>query len=114
MDSSAKVFHDIQQRGTALNFERDRGWFSRVLARCFGYRRADPVPAHLAEDVTVLGIPNARFWADSQGAALATEALKALEREKRATGKIDREPSPAYFLATSGGSDDGAFGAGLI
>src|SRR5215471_17264075 len=35
--------------------------------------RGPPVPAALADQVTVLGIPNARFWADTQGAALAAE-----------------------------------------
>ena len=37
----------------------------------------------------MLGIPNARFWADSQGEALAHEVQQALEREKAAAGKTE-------------------------
>jgi hypothetical protein len=73
------------------------------------------VPADLTNRVTVLGIQNARFWADSQGSALAQEAERALEREKAAAGKTEGgHLLPAHFLTISGGSDDGAFGAGLI
>jgi predicted acylesterase/phospholipase RssA len=76
-----------------------------------------PAPADLADKVTVLGIPNARFWVDTQGAALAEEAAQALEREKAAIGKTEGTGAslpPADFLAMSGGSDEGSFGAGLI
>ncbi|WP_431267690.1 patatin-like phospholipase family protein [Dankookia sp. P2] len=61
------------------------------------------------------GLPNARFWADTEVPELAEEALRALERERRqlGLGKSDWLP-PANLLALSGGSDDGAFGAGLL
>jgi hypothetical protein len=45
---------------------------------------------------------HARFFADTQVDGLAQEALRALERERAALG------------VASGGSDDGAFGAGLL
>jgi hypothetical protein len=70
----------------------------------------------MTEAATVLGgIPNARFWADTQVPELAEEALRAIERERRhlGLGPNDRLPS-ANLLAVSGGSDDGAFGAGLL
>ncbi len=97
--------------------ELESGWFTRLAARTFGYRREAPVPAALADQITVLGLPNARFWADTQGEALALEAEQALAREKAAAGKTENPAGdlpPANFLAISGGSDDGAFGAGLI
>jgi len=66
--------------------------------------------------VTVLGIQNARFWANTQGAALAAEGEHALKRERTAAGEVGRDGPlpPAYFLAVSGGGDDGAFGSGLL
>jgi predicted acylesterase/phospholipase RssA len=77
----------------------------------------EAVPADLADQVTVLGISNGRFWADTQVAALIREVEQALERERAAVGKtagLDRRLPPAYFLAVSGGGDDGPFGAGLL
>ena len=95
--------------------EYEHGWLARLAGRLFGRRRQAPVPADLANQVTVLGIQNARFWADSQSGALAHEAEQALEREKAAAGKTEGgHLLAADFLAISGGSDDGAFGAGLI
>jgi len=98
--------------GTVPQVQLDRGRFARLVARWSGHGREAPAPAALADQVTVLGIPNARFWADSQGAALAGEGLQALEREKAAAGKTEssaRDLPPANFLAISGGSDDGSF-----
>jgi predicted patatin/cPLA2 family phospholipase len=95
--------------------EYEHGWLARLAGRLFGRRRQAPLPADLADQVTVLGIQNARFWADSQGGALAHEAQLALEREKAAAGRTEgAHLLPAHFLAISGGSDDGAFGAGLL
>jgi hypothetical protein len=85
------------------------------LAGCAGLDRRAPAPAALVDQVTVLGIANARFWPDRQGAALAQEAIEAVGRERAAAGDAaaTRLP-PADFLAVSGGGDDGAFGAGLL
>ena len=41
------------------------------------------MPRALADNVTVLGIPNARFWPDTQGEALLREAMRALEPNVR-------------------------------
>src|SRR5262249_26844268 len=40
----------------------------------------------------------------------------ALKRERTAAGEVGRDGPlpPAYFLAVSGGGDDGAFGSGLL
>ena len=85
------------------------------LAACASLDRGEPVPETLANQVTVLNIANARFWPRLQGAALAQEAVEALKRERAAAGDTAKtQLPPAYFLAISGGGDDGAFGAGLL
>ena len=95
--------------------EYEQGWLARLAGRLFGRRRQAPLPEDLANQVRVLGIENGRFWADSQGGALAIEAQRALKREEAAAEETEGgHPPPAHFLAISGGSDDGAFGAGLI
>jgi hypothetical protein len=83
------------------------------LIACSGLIREPAPPRELSEQITVLGLPNARFWPDTQGAALVREAQDALQRERAALGTGAALP-PAYFLAISGGSDDGAFGSGLL
>ena len=75
--------------------------------------RLPPEAANLADRTTVLGIPNARFYADTQGPEMAQEALRALDRERVAGAPAGSLPA-ANFLGISGGSDDGAFGAGLL
>jgi hypothetical protein len=84
-----------------------------TLAACGGLTRGPAVPRELSEQITVLGLPNARFWPDTQGAALVREAQDAMQRERALLPPGSALP-PAYFLAISGGSDDGAFGSGLL
>jgi hypothetical protein len=88
-----------------------------IVAGCSSLEREPAAPAELGGEVTVLGIANARFWPDTQGPAIIEEARDALERE-RFTGEEPWDksapPPPAYFLAISGGGDNGAFGAGLL
>src|SRR5437763_7795743 len=88
-----------------------------LFSACSGLDRGAPMPAAVADQVTVLGIANARFWPDRQGEGLVREAEQAFRRERAAAGTVrrpnDRLP-PAYFLAISGGGDDGPFGAGLL
>jgi patatin-like phospholipase len=81
-----------------------------VPVACSSTEREPPVPATLADQVTVLNIPNGRFWADTQGSAMTAEAQAALARERSRSARLP----PADFLAISGGGDDGAFGAGLL
>ncbi len=88
-----------------------------LVAGCSTTEREAPVPRGFDDQVTVLGIPNARFWPDTQGALMAREAIESLRREHVAagnTGAPDGKLPPAHFLAVSGGGDDGPFGAGLI
>jgi hypothetical protein len=88
-----------------------------LLAGCGGSERQAAVPEHLTDQATVLGLPNARFWADSPGPAIAEEVAQAVVRERVA----QREPAvaetrlgAANYLVVSGGADQGAFGAGLL
>jgi hypothetical protein len=80
---------------------------------CAAPPRLPPAAVNVTDQTTVLGIPNARFYADTQGAEMAQEALRALDRERAAGGLANGLPA-ANFLGISGGSDDGAFGAGLL
>jgi predicted patatin/cPLA2 family phospholipase len=94
-------------------------WFLALmlLAGCSGPGREPPAPRELSEQITVLGIPNARFWPDTQGAALLREAQASLQLERRAAGLPPGSTEglpPANFLAISGGGDNGAFASGLL
>jgi hypothetical protein len=87
-----------------------------TVAACALPVRGPAVPFAETERATVLGgLPDARFWADTQVAELTEEAVRALarEREHLGLGPGGRLP-PADLLAISGGSDAGAFGAGLL
>jgi hypothetical protein len=97
-----------------------------VLATLFGVglvsgcsipSRQPAVPSSYAAQALPLGIPNARFFADGDPAPMISEARQAIEREQavlRAAGRPANPLPPAFFLAVSGGGDNGAFGAGLI
>ncbi len=100
-------------------------WLARVVPSllllqlgtgCAGLSRLPAEPASLTDHSTVLGIKNARFWPDTDAAAMIAEANRARERERAARAKAGQTGSepPANFLAISGGSDNGAFAAGLL
>ena len=79
--------------------------------------RADSVPRADTTRAMPLGIPNARFFADADPKAMVAEGVQSGVREAaalRAEGKLPTTMTPAYFLAISGGGDNGAFGAGLL
>ena len=58
-----------------------------------------------------IDIPDARYYPDTDGQRMAALGLQAYKRALAAHhGKLPT----AYFLAISGGGDDGAFGAGLL
>lgn len=88
-----------------------------ALSGCAALERLPPETANLTDKTTVLGIPNARFYADTEAADMVQEAQRAVERERAANpgsiGPGGRLP-PANYLGLSGGSDNGAFGAGLL
>src|SRR5262245_31017312 len=87
-----------------------------VLAACGPLERINAVPFESIDKVTALGITNARYYVDTGADQLAAEGVAAFEREiawRRSQGLTGPLP-PAYYLAISGGGDDGAFGAGLL
>lgn len=88
-----------------------------LLAGCSIPERGPAVPRSDTTRAMPLGIPNARFFADGDPQPMIEEGTLSVQREVaalRAGGKpTDRLP-PAYFLAVSGGGDNGAFGAGLV
>ena len=87
------------------------------LGACSIPERGPGVPAADTARALPLGIPNARFFADGDPKAMIDEGARAFEREQallRAEGKPATRLPPAYYLAVSGGGDNGAFGAGLM
>ena len=86
-----------------------------LLAGCASIVRLPPPPAAAVTDLEILGVPEARFWADGDPAPLAAYLTRVLRRQTAAAppGPGGRLP-PAHFLALSGGADDGAFGAGVL
>jgi predicted patatin/cPLA2 family phospholipase len=81
------------------------------LAACTVPRLPAP-PLAVADDASVLGIPNARFWIDRGNDALLNEAFRAAARADAADPAARNDP--VSFLAVSGGGDKGAFGAGVL
>ena len=86
-----------------------------TLSACANIARLEPPPGHETDRIEVLGIPNARFWFDSNPEAMEREAVLMGERQaaQLRPGRRGALP-PANYLALSGGGDNGAFGAGLM
>ena len=77
---------------------------------CASTDRLPPVPLAMASKISV-DIPDARYYPDTDGQRMAALGHQAYKRALAAHhGKLPT----AYFLAISGGGDDGAFGAGLL
>lgn len=88
-----------------------------ALGACSIPERGPAVPAADTARALPLGIPNARFFADGDPTAMIDEGSRAFTREQatlRAEGKSITRLTPVYYLAVSGGGDNGAFGAGLM
>jgi predicted acylesterase/phospholipase RssA len=80
-----------------------------ALTACASLERLPAVSYAQAPQTTILNISDARFYPrDAQ--RIASIAEQAYERRARYRPKS----APLYFLANSGGGDDGAFGAGLL
>jgi predicted acylesterase/phospholipase RssA len=87
-----------------------------AVGACASPDRKEAVPASMTERATVLGgLPNARYFADTQSGEIIKEAYAALARERAHLNLAPNAPlPPANFLAISGGGDNGAYGAGLL
>lgn len=86
-----------------------------ALAGCGSIARLDPPPLRATEGLSILGLPNARFWLDGDVAPLSREWMMIQERQVAALPAAARgRLPPANMLALSGGGDNGAYGAGLL
>jgi hypothetical protein len=90
-----------------------------AAAACSYPERAPAVPRADTARAQPLGIPNARFFADGDTGVMIQEGMRALDREMatlRAEGKNPTRAKlpPVYYLAVSGGGDNGAYSAGLL
>lgn len=86
---------------------------------CSHPERGPSVPRADTARAMPLGIPNARFFADDDVTPMIQEGRRSLEREMAALRAEGKNPTlanlpTAYYLAVSGGGDNGAFGAGLL
>ncbi|MGH7154732.1 MAG: patatin-like phospholipase family protein, partial [Acetobacteraceae bacterium] len=87
-----------------------------AASACGPLPRLDPVPQSKQNDITVLGLKNVRYWGDEATPQMIEEGLASYRRERAyatATGHSGPLPT-AYYLAISGGGENGAFGAGLM
>jgi hypothetical protein len=90
-----------------------------LAAACSYPERGPAVPRADTARAMPLGIPNARFFADGDTGLMVQEGMRALDREMatlRAEGKNPTRTKlpPVYYLAVSGGGDNGAYSAGLL
>jgi hypothetical protein len=88
-----------------------------LLAGCGLPSRLPAVPAARQRSVTVLGVPNERFFIHERAGqvALQEEIVAAVRRKAALQGlDPDRTVPNLELLAISGGGEDGAFGAGLL
>ena len=84
-----------------------------VLQGCATLKPRNPLPQDLESEVQVPGMPGVRAWGDEANQGFTQFALTSIKEEMAAFGK-DVWKKPAFFLALSGGGDDGAFGAGVL
>ncbi len=87
-----------------------------LVGACAGPIRLSAVPEDRTLDAVIPDIPDARFWVDKEMEPYVKEAIRSAERERAYLASIGQTGAlpPAYFLAVSGGGDNGAFGAGLL
>lgn len=81
-----------------------------IVVGCAGTDRLPAEPLSIASKLSV-DIPDVRFYPDTDKERMAVFAAQSY---KRALAAHHGHLPTAYFLAISGGGDDGAFGAGLL
>jgi len=81
-----------------------------IVVGCASTDRLPAVPLSIASKINI-DIPDARFYPDTDVERMAALGVQAFKRAQAAHhGHLPTN----YFLAISGGGDDGAFGAGLL
>lgn len=96
-----------------------RAWIAAIVvlmvAGCASPQRQPSVPTGSTTDALPLGLPNLRVFPTEQLSVMIEEGQRSVERQRQALGLTADAPlPPAYFLAISGGGDNGAFGSGLL
>lgn len=87
-----------------------------ALSACAPLHRLNAVPVGQEDQANIQGMPDIRYWGDTNSPGFERDGREALVREKaylESTGQQGTLP-PANFLAISGGGENGAFGAGLL
>lgn len=73
------------------------------------------IPQEKLDQAQIAGMPQVRFWGDTDDPAIEQAFIKSLEAERQALGVDSLQDLPdSHFLALSGGGSNGAFGAGLL
>lgn len=89
-----------------------------VLSGCSIPARKEAVPLELTRKAEVVGMPGVRYPVSSDMPEFTKDAVDSFYREQAFLSKQGIAPNgqlpPTYFLAISGGGDDGAYGAGLL
>ena len=83
---------------------------------CATPSRLTAVPAQDTTQAEIPGIPNARYWVQTNIEPFIRDAIASAQREQTYLARIGHQGPlpPVNFLAVSGGGGDGAFGAGLL
>jgi hypothetical protein len=83
---------------------------------CATPSRLDAVPVQDTTRAEIPGIPNARYWVQTDIEPFIRDAIASVQREQAYLARTRHQGSlpPINFLAVSGGGDNGAFGAGLL
>lgn len=76
--------------------------------------REPAAPQGNADRALPLGLANIRYYADGDPKPMIEAGMRALQREMAALPPGTKILPPAYYLAVSGGGDNGAFGSGLL
>lgn len=87
-----------------------------LLQGCATPTRLAAVPVQDTTRAEIPGVPNARYWVDTDIEPFIRDAIASVQRERDYLARIGHQGPlpPIHFLAVSGGGDDGAFGAGLL
>lgn len=90
--------------------------FIVLLCSCSIPKRLESVPEKDRTKAVIPGMPGVRYWVDTDIEPMTRDARVALDREKAYLAKTGQGVTlpPVYFLAVSGGGDNGAFTAGLL